>query len=368
MLSTRKRTVVAVRSRAVILLTQFVGRVSRPVQIASSLYRRLWRPVLRITTVGQGVTFRKSHDRFANSETRLRRLAACCVFLCLLAGCTGASDAAAKQTVPAPDHDLLKRFVDDCVLIEPGTEPFPKQFQIGSKDEPETTLPPGDVVMPIRFRISKYETTQDLYESVMQKNPSRWKGPRNSVETITFLNAEECCVKLTAFLHNEKLIGLNEVVRLPTEAEWEYCCRAGTTTRYSFGDVATAEGDNENQASVLSDYAWHTGNAAGNDPTVGSLKPNPWQLSDIHGYLWEFVSAPHPTAASGANEPPAETSTVPPPTAGSPQTEARCIIRGGSWQDHHSMLTSASRRSTRVSRKSDAIGFRCVIADKPQAK
>ena len=289
--------------------------------------------------------------------------------LCLLIGCTGESDAAAHPSVPGPDLALLKRFVDECVLIEPGTAPFPKQFQIGSKVEVDTALPLSDVVMPIRFRICKYEMTQDLYEAVMQKNPSRWKGPRNSVETIDFGDTEHCCRKLTAILHSAKLIGLNEVVRLPTEAEWEYCCRAGTATTYSFGNVATADGDTDNQASVLDDYAWHTGNAAGNDPAVGSLKPNPWQLYDMHGYLWEFVSEPYPPAASVAVlEQSAETSADSTPTAGSPLSEARCIIRGGSWQDHHSTLTSASRRSTRVSRKSDAIGFRCVIADQPQAE
>ena len=300
---------------------------------------------------------------------QLQTIAGSSLMLCLLIGCTAESDAAAHPSVPAPDLALLKRFVDECVLIEPGTAPFPKQFQIGSKVEVETALPLSDVVMPIQFRICKYEMSQDLFEAVMQKNPSRWKGARNSVETIDFGDAEICCRILTIALHAAKLIGLNEVVRLPTEAEWEYCCRAGTTTTYSFGDVATADGDKDNQASVLSDYAWHTGNAAGNDPAVGSLKPNPWQLYDMHGYLWEFVTEPiKPAGPAAAAVQSAANSSDSPPAAGSPLAEDRCIIRGGSWQDHHSALTSASRRSTRVSRKSDAIGFRCVIADQPQAK
>ena len=298
----------------------------------------------------------------------LQSVAACVCILCLPIGCTGASDAAPHPSVREPDLALLKRFVDECVLIEPGTEPYPKQFQIGSKVDVENGLPQSDVVMPIRFRICKYEMTQDLYESVMQKTPSRWKGPRNSVETINFGDAENCCRKLTAALHSAKLIGLEEVVRLPTEAEWEYCCRAGTTTTYSFGDVATAVGDKGNQASVLGEYAWHTGNAAGNDPAVGCLKPNPWQLYDMHGYLWEFVSEPYPPAGSAAATQQSATSADSTPTAGLPESEARCIIRGGSWQEHHSALTSASRRWTRVSRESDAVGFRCVIADQPQAK
>jgi formylglycine-generating enzyme required for sulfatase activity len=278
-----------------------------------------------------------------------------------LLGCAAASETSAANSGGSADLKLLQRFVDEFVRIEPGNDPFPKEFQIGSDEEGDTALPAARVVMPIHFRISKYEMTQDLYESVMGSNPSRWKGRRNSAESMTFDQAKQCCVRLTVELHAAKLIAPDEEVRLPTEAEWEYCCRAGTTTRYSFGDMATAEGDTDPQARILDDYAWHTGNAAGNDPEVGVLKPNPWQLYDMHGYLWEFVSVPYPPAAAAQLDPP-------PAAATTPDQEPRCIIRGGSWQDHHALLTSASRRKVRVSRTSDGIGFRCVIVQRPQAE
>ena len=98
----------------------------------------------------------------------------------------------------------------------------------------------------------------------------------------------------------------------PAKAEWEYCCRAGTTTKYSFGDEAQKPGDVTPKATLLGEYGWHTGNAAGNDPPVGALKPNPWGLYDMHGYLWEFTAdgwnpdykqAPQDgTAAKGSDE------------------------------------------------------------------
>src|SRR5206468_970100 len=110
---------------------------------------------------------------------------------------------------------------------------------------------------------------------VMGQNPSRWKGPRNSVEMMSWEDANEFCGKITRKLRKQGLIEKAEVIRLPTESEWEYCCRAGTTTKYSFGDKARKDGDVSPKASILNDYGWHTGNAAGNDPAVGVLKPNP---------------------------------------------------------------------------------------------
>jgi formylglycine-generating enzyme required for sulfatase activity len=185
----------------------------------------------------------------------------------------------------------------------------------------------------------------------MGSNPSRWKGARNSVESMSYTDAESFCAKLTTRLQAAKLIEATETVRLPTEAEWEYCCRAGTETRYSFGDAAALKTDKDPKASILDEYAWHTGNAAGNDPAVGVLKPNPWDLFDMHGYLWEYVSdAEDRRAAINQKTPATELST--------------CIIRGGSWRDRASDLTSGARRSMPIQETSDAVGFRCVIAQK----
>jgi formylglycine-generating enzyme required for sulfatase activity len=251
------------------------------------------------------------------------------------------SVSAQEKSLQGAADKLLKGFVAELVSIEPGKENFPGGKVTLGVTSPKNELAAVQVEFTAPFRISRYEMTQELYELVMGANPSRWKGPRNSVEMMTLADAETFCKKLTEMLRRQKLIDAGESVRLPTEAEWEYCCRAGTTTRYCFGDTATADGDQSPKATLLDPWAWHTGNAAGNDPPVGALKPNAWGLYDVHGYLWEFVTPD---------------SRLPAVAAGS------VILRSGSWKDHHSQLTSSSRRVVPAATADDAVGFRCVVS------
>ena len=180
-------------------------------------------------------------------------------------------------------------FESNLALRRPGKGKFPKSFEMGSKSGDASEAPVHTVTFGYSFAMAKYEVPQDLYTAVMGKNPSVWGGPRNSTEMMNFNEAVVFCRRITEMLRAKSLIDNSEVIRLPTEAEWEYCCRAGTSTAYSFGDSATADGDVGKKASKLDPYGWHTGNAAGNDPPVGALKPNAWGLYDFHGYLWEFV-------------------------------------------------------------------------------
>ena len=212
--------------------------------------------------------------------------------------------AAALFVAPADQAELLKTFRSEFVEIRPG----------------EAVKHP--------YQIAKYEVPQNLWESVMGSNPSKWKGKRNSVEMLSFADAEEFCRKATELMRAAKLIEAEQVIRLPSEAEWEYAARAGTTTKYSFGD----------DVKDLDAHAWHTGNAAGNDPPVGAKKPNPWGLYDVHGYLWEWCS--------DAWE-------------GDPKKR---VLRGGSWKDKAEKLTSSYRLPVSVDLKDDAVGLRCVLA------
>lgn len=239
--------------------------------------------------------------------------------------------------------ELLKTFRSEFIDITPGEGKFPESFVMGNDSGEDFEQPAHRVKFGYRFAIAKYEVPQNLWEAVMGSNPSKWKGKRNSVEMLSFNDAQEFCSRATALLRSAKLIDATERIRLPSEAEWEYCARAGTTTRYSWGDAPQE----------INDFAWYTGNAKGNDPPVGAKKPNPWGLYDVHGYLWELCSdAWHDTYAKA-------------PSDGSAWSEERSdnvVARGGSWKDQAESLTCAFRRKIAVDAKDDALGVRCVLA------
>lgn len=159
------------------------------------------------------------------------------------------------------------------------------------------------------FYLGVYEVTQEEYEKVIGNNPSEFKDPHNPVEQVSWHDAVEFCKKLSE-LPEEKAAG--RVYRLPTEAEWEYACRAGSTTRYSFG------GD----AIQLGDYAWFSGNSNRKTHSVGQKKPNAWGLYDMHGNAWEWCADWHGDLPIGEVNDPI-----------GPDMGSKRVNRGGSW-DH----------------------------------
>ena len=157
------------------------------------------------------------------------------------------------------------------VLIPPG------EFLMGSpaddRDASSDEEPQHNVRITNAFYLGVTEVTQAEYERVKGRNPSRFKGdPQRPVESLAWDDAEEFCRKLS-----EKE---GVTYRLPTEAEWEYACRAGTTTRYCFGD---------DEAS-LREYAWYDVNSDRTTHPVGEKKPNAWGLCDMHGNVWEWCA------------------------------------------------------------------------------
>jgi outer membrane protein assembly factor BamB len=248
---------------------------------------------------------------------------------------------------PAIDKDkLLRTFVDEMVPLTPGKDKFPASFTMGSdKRSPPQEQPAHKVTFAYGFQMAKHETTQELYEALMGGNPSRWKGPRNSVEMVSWAEAQEFCERATAALRQRKWIGTDEVIRMPTEAEWEYACRAGTATNYSFGD----------DPGLLGQYGWFTGNAKGNDPPVGAKKANSWGLYDMHGYVWEWCLDAWREDYAGA------------PGDGSPvkaDNPTKHVIRGGAWTATADACRSAFREAAVADARQADIGFRCVRTKK----
>jgi len=265
-------------------------------------------------------------------------LCVCCL-MNMMASLSDAEEKTEKTTA------LLKVFMEEFVEIHPGEGKFPAQFTMGREDGEKQERPARRVEMSDTFYMARYEVPQNLYRVIMGNNPSRWKGERNSVEMISWHDANSFCKKITTLLREQHLLGEEQEIRLPSETEWEYCCRAGTNSVYSFGDAAQAEGDQGKIATLLDPYAWHTGNAAGNDPPVGALKPNPWGLYDMHGYLWEFTSDDWKDDLQTT------------------ESDSQSIsLRGGSWKDKYEQLTCSFRKKYSKDGKDSAVGFRCVKA------
>ena len=181
-----------------------------------------------------------------------------------------------------------------------------------------------------------HEITQAQYEQVMGVNPSRFKGADNPVENVSWDDAVEFCRRLSE-LPAEKEAG--NVYRLPTEAEWEYACRAGTTTMYSFGD----------DESKLGDCDWFSENSGTKTHPVGGKKPNAWGLYDMHGNVWEWCQDLYGDYPSGP---------VTDPTG--PATGSDRVYRGGSWYGTAVYCRSANRHWYLPSYRSINLGFRVV--------
>jgi len=197
---------------------------------------------------------------------------------------------------------------------------------------------PHQVTLTQPFHLGQYEVTQEQYEKVMGKNPSYFRGGQNPVQDVSWNDAVEFCRKLSA-LPAEKKAGY--VYRLPTEAEWEYACRAGTKTTYSFGD----------SESELSDYAWRYENSGKTTHPVGGKKPNGWGLYDMHGNVFELCQDYYGNDYYG-NSPVADPRG---PTSGCCR-----VVRGGSWGNFAQDSRSAYRDFSPADRRHYYDGFRVV--------
>ncbi|MCL2122613.1 MAG: formylglycine-generating enzyme family protein, partial [Desulfovibrionaceae bacterium] len=152
------------------------------------------------------------------------------------------------------------------VLIPAGS------FLMGSDARALNEKPPHRVHISKPFYLGKFEVTQEQWQAVMGNNPSRFKGPDNPVEGVSWEDVREFIQRL-----NEK--EGHRRYRLPTEAEWEYAARGGTSSRWSFGD----------DAGLLDQYAWYKDNSEDTTHPVGQKKSNPWGLHDMHGNVFEWV-------------------------------------------------------------------------------
>jgi formylglycine-generating enzyme required for sulfatase activity len=271
------------------------------------------------------------------------------------AGATGELIEAIRQNsppiskpTPVPNHtpiviNIPKTFKNpvgmEFVLVPAGTFMMGSPTSEKSRRDDETQ---HRVTISKDFYLGKYEVTQEEYEKVMEKNPSYFKNcPRCPVEQVSWGDAQEFIKKL-----NAKGEG---TYRLPTEAEWEYAARAGTTTPFGVGD-----GNNLSSSQANFDGNYPYGNGAkgkylGKTAAVGSYSANSWGLYDMHGNVWEWCADWDGEYSSSAQTDPAG------PSSGSGR-----VIRGGSWSSIGMYLRSAFRNRNTPSNGYNHIGFRVL--------
>lgn len=184
------------------------------------------------------------------------------------------------------------------------------------------------------FLAGKYLVTQNQYLAVVGSNPSHFKGADLPVESVSWYEAINFCQRLSQ-LNNRK-------VRLPSESEWEYLARAGTTREYFFGD----------NFSWLGKYAWYGVNSDKKTHAAGKKLPNSWGLYDVLGNVWEWCQDEYYQNYTNAL------------TDGSPMS-GDCkyrILRGGSWLNDHTLCRCAYPNWANPNSKHNIYGFRVVVS------
>jgi len=206
----------------------------------------------------------------------------------------------------------------------------------GNADWYKDEHPQHKVKISEGFWMGQTEVTQAQYRAVMDTNPSNFKGDNNPVEQVNWSDAMEFCKKLS-----QKEIG--RTYTLPTEAQWEYACRAGTSTVFSFG----------NSESSLGDYAWYKSNSNDKTHPVGQKRPNDFGLYDMHGNVWEWCRDWYDSGYYNKN-----IITDPENTQG----DSNRVLRGGCWDHPPVYFRSAERARFDTDSRYNNSGFRVVLS------
>ncbi len=251
-----------------------------------------------------------------------------------------------KEAPLLPDVALLRPGQEVTWDIAPGVKMVfcwipPGKFQMGS-DHPRgnsNEKPVHRVTITKGFWMAQTEVTQTQWKAVMGTTPSQFKGPNRPVESVSWNDCQNYCKKLTANLKGRA------TVCLPTEAEWEYACRAGTTTEYHFGDVLNTELANYN-----GNDSWNgspKGKFRQQTTDAGSFSANPWGLYDMHGNVFEWCEDSYGTYKADDQSDPRG-----PPNAGDR------VLRGGSWKLNPNSCRAATRYIFAPGNAYNDFGFR----------
>jgi formylglycine-generating enzyme required for sulfatase activity len=240
----------------------------------------------------------------------------------------------------------------NMVWIPPGT--FTMGSPMNEVDRDSDEGPQTQVTISRGFWMGKYEVTQREYQALMGSNPSYFTGDLDRpVESVTWYDATNYCGKLTAWELPAGRLPAGYVYRLPTEAEWEYACRAGTTNATAFGNSlsstqANFDGNNPYNGAAKGPYLQRT-------TKVGSYAPNAWGLCDVYGNVWEWCMDWYSGSLPGG-------SVTDPKGSGSGSYRA---ARGGGWSNSGRVCRSANRLNGKPDSRYRDMGFRVVLAPGP---
>ncbi len=245
--------------------------------------------------------------------------------LCILLICGSAIPASAQQLKEITNSIGMK-----LVRIHAGS------FTMGSRAYPHNTQ--HEITITNSFYLGRYEVLQVQFEKMIWRNPSNFNGAKNPVETVSWDEAVSFCKKLSE-MPEEKAAGRE--YRLPTEAEWEYACRATSSAAYCFGDTAES----------LGEYGWFVENSNHKTHPVGEKKANRWGMYDMHGNVWEWCQDRYEPFLSSTETDPK-----------GPNRGPYRVIRGGSWEQMEVRCQSVYRMSMDPLTKSEDIGFRVAMS------
>ena len=251
-------------------------------------------------------------------------------------------------SAPVGDHRFYRAVLQNppanMVFIPPNTFRMgspTNEFNRSIDESPQTT-----VMITRGFWIGKFEVTQGEYASIMGTNPSFFPNVTNGpVSSVSWIDATNYCAKLTQQELAAGRIPAGTAYRLPTEAEWEYAARAGTSTRFSYGD--------DPDSSSLTNYAWYAANAGLMVHPVGQKLPSPWGLYDTEGNVWEWCLDWYGPLPGGVQVDP----TGPPSNA-----IGLKVMRGGAYDYFDADCRSARRLFFGQVLTDTDLGFRVVLA------
>jgi len=262
---------------------------------------------------------------------------------------SNAIDIAASHegTAPAPTTVIASQAgftnIEGMVWIPAGEFTMGSPIDEAGRDGDEG--PETRMVIQNGFWMGKCEVTQGEFQAVMGRHPSNARGdPNCPVEKVSWYDAVQYCAQRTQQEKQSAKLPDAYAYRLPTEAEWEYACRAGSTTRFYYGD--------DKGEFRLGEYAWFVRNGNSMTHPVGSLKPNAWGLHDMHGNVWEWCLDRWQSILPGGS-----VTNLPLAAEGSLR-----VARGGSWLYEGKACRSANRDDYSPSNRCSDVGFRVVLA------